>query len=105
MQYSRYRAPHRSATIRPLWQRTLLGICILFLAVATFLTFADAVTVHARQTPNRRDRRPDREVRIRYPRTQPQNSNQGNDVILQSAPPTPQGNSPSASQNSPSPGE
>ena len=77
-------------------------LCVLVLTLSLLLAVSSEATVHARGGPTRRDRRPDREVRIRYPRSQPQSNGQSNDgqsngTTLQNSPPAP--TTPSTSDN------
>lgn len=82
-------------------------LCTLMLMLSLLLAFSSEATVYARSGPTRRDRRPDREVRICYPRSQPQPSNpsnngqsnhsQSNGTVLQNSPAAPA--TPSTSEN------
>jgi hypothetical protein len=66
------------------WQQSCCWLCCLILTMAILSTLSGANTAYARQGPTRRDRRPDRELHIRYPRMRPQSNNSGS--ILHSAP-------------------
>ncbi|MCC6458499.1 MAG: hypothetical protein IT328_26360 [Caldilineaceae bacterium] len=76
----------RSTSVLPTWQRTALFLCILVLTLTVLTMFNSGYPVHARDAVGRRDRRPDREVRIRYPQPQrPSSADQGNRPTLQRA--------------------
>ena len=79
----------RFARVRSITLTITLTITIV-LILATLVT----ETAYARHSPNRRDRRPDREVRVRYPNTQPQSSR---GPVLHSAPATPEPSPPVSS--------
>jgi hypothetical protein len=57
------------------WQQSYCWFCCLILTMAILSALLGANTAYARQGPTRRDRRPDREVHIRYPRVRPQSHN------------------------------
>jgi hypothetical protein len=78
---------YRSTSALPYWQRTALFLCILVLTLTVLTIFSSGYPVHARNSVGRRDRRPDREVRIRYPQPQrPSTGSQSNRPTLQRAP-------------------
>ena len=85
----RTRTPH---TLR----FTLVRATTLTITIVVILATLATETAHAHHSPNRRDRRPDREVRVRYPNTQPQSSN-SRGPILHSAPATPAPSPPGSS--------
>lgn len=68
----------------------------LTITILLILTTLATETAYARHSPNRRDRRPDREVRVRYPNTQPQSSN-SRGPVLHSSPATPEPSPPVSS--------
>ena len=74
MQCSRPNSSCQSPTLRLTQQRLFLWLCGVGIATTLFLALGDAGAVYARNTPTRRDRRPDREVRIRYPKSQSSHS-------------------------------
>jgi hypothetical protein len=56
------------------------------LALMMLTIIGNGYPVHARHTPGQRDRRPDREVRIRYPQPQrPSREDHGSRPIVQRA--------------------
>ncbi len=81
--------PCISSLRMPLWQRACLWLCILFIVVSLLLALSTNSIVHARNSVSRRDRRPDREVRIRYPPSRSRQV-QSNQSTLQSTPDTSQ---------------
>ena len=77
-----------SAT-RSSWQRWRHPFFIAMVTLLLFIALANPKTAYARRAPTSHDRRPDRETRIPYPRTQPQSatpSNRGQPLF--SGPPT-----------------
>lgn len=100
MQNSVHIRQHRHRTSSPQLRfahRLCQWLGIAMLALSLFLAFSIEGSVHARGGPTRRDRRPDREVRISYPRSQPQSSgqstggqsshSQSSGTVLQNVPP------------------
>jgi hypothetical protein len=63
-------------------QRVRLWLCTLLLAFFVCLTLLAPEIAYARNAPHRRDRRPDREHRIRYPRAHLHNNEQSSGPTL-----------------------
>jgi hypothetical protein len=72
MQWSHLPKPHLWPCKLVLSPRLYLWLATLLLSGVFFFALAQENSVHARQGPSRRDRRPDREHHIRYPSTKTQ---------------------------------